>query len=98
MELDTDQDVAYDVVLTKVDVQGNSGWGLFNFYIMQVVKHKAKDLWILFNRWGVIGDTGQFQRTPFGKREDAVKEFCKIFKAKTGNDWKNVKRYLYFQG
>lgn len=90
--MDEEQEVYYDVTMTKIDVKANYGWGLYNFYIMQVVKHKAKDLWILFNRWGRIGDDGQFQRTPFGRKEDAVKEFAKIFKAKSANSWENVKR------
>jgi predicted DNA-binding WGR domain protein len=38
-------------------------------------------------RWGRIGDTGQYQRTPFPSADAAVEEFKKIFKAKTGNAW-----------
>ena len=60
----------------------------------QVVYQKGKDLYILLNRWGRIGDTGQFQRTPFPKKDEAVKEFCKVFRAKTGNKWEKVKRYV----
>ena len=47
---------------------------------------------VLFTRWGRIGDIGQFQKTPFGTKEDAIAEFKKIFKSKSGNDWANVKR------
>lgn len=57
-----------------------------NFFL-QVVHHKGKKLWILFNRWGRIGDTGQHQQTPFNTVEEACKEFKKIFKSKTGNNW-----------
>ena len=57
-----------------------------------MVYQKGKDLFILFNRWGRIGDTGNYQRTPFPKKEDAVKEFCKVFRAKTANKWTSVKR------
>ena len=57
----------------------------------QVVYQKGKDMYILFTRWGRIGDEGQFQRTPFPKLSDVVKEFSKIFKSKTGNDWKKIK-------
>jgi poly [ADP-ribose] polymerase/centrosomal protein CEP128 len=55
------------------------------------VYQKGKDLYILFTRWGRIGDEGQFQRTPFPEKEEAVKEFTKIFRSKTGNLWKNAK-------
>ena len=55
---------------------------------------KGKELYVLFNRWGRIGDDGQYQRTPFPQLNEAVKEFQKIFKAKTGNPWQNVKKYV----
>ena len=55
--------------------------------------HEAKELYVLLTRWGRIGDTGQYQRTPFLSRDEAVKEFTKVFKSKSGNAWKDVKRY-----
>ena len=48
-------------------------------------------MYILFTRWGRIGDSGQYQHTPYHKLSEAVTEFCKIFRAKTGNYWSNVK-------
>jgi len=52
---------------------------------MQVVHEKVKDLFILFNKWGRIGeyDEGQYQRTPFRNLADAIAEWSKIFKSKT---------------
>lgn len=45
-------------------------------------------MWILFTNWGRIGHgCGQYQNTPFGKAEQAVEEFEKIFKSKSGNEW-----------
>ena len=43
----------------------------------------------MFTNWGRISgyDRGQYQNTPYGSAEQAVEEFEKIFKAKTGNDW-----------
>jgi len=78
----------YDCMLTKVDVKSGT-YGINNFYKMQVIHNIVQDLYILWNRWGRIGQQGQFQRTPFPSAEDAVTEFCKIFKAKTGNVWKD---------
>ena len=60
--------------------------------LFQLIYQPGKDLYILFTRWGRIGDEGQFQHTPFQKREDGVKEFCKVFKEKTGNKWEDVKK------
>lgn len=60
----------------------------------QIVHQKGKDLYILFTRWGRIGDSGNFQQTPFPHQDDAVKEFRKIFRAKTSNDWPQANRYI----
>ncbi len=55
---------------------------------LQIWKEKHKNLWILFTNWGRIGHYGgQYQNTPFGSAEQAVSEFEKIFKAKSGNEW-----------
>lgn len=59
---------------------------------IQVVHQKGKNLWILFNRWGRIGDSGQHQRTPFSDPAEATAEFRKIFKSKSGNEWEKKDR------
>jgi len=84
--MDPDVKTHCDVLLFKIDVRAGT-WGIYNFYKMQVVHQKGKDLYILFTRWGRIGDDGQFQQTPFPRCDEAIKEFRKIFKSKTGNDW-----------
>ena len=72
----------------KIDA-AYGAWGMYNFYRMQLWKEKNKDLFILFTNWGRIGEYGgQFQNTPFGNAEQAIEEFEKIFRSKTGNDWK----------
>lgn len=58
------EDGYYDVLLSIVDVQ-HGVWGINNFYKMQVIHDKVKDLYVLWTRWGRIGTTGQYQRTPF---------------------------------
>ncbi|XP_059175605.1 poly [ADP-ribose] polymerase tankyrase-like [Physella acuta] len=82
----------YDVLLTKVDVKQGE-WGLYNFYQIQLVFQPSKSLYILFTRWGRIEDKGQFQHTPFPDREQAVKEFMKIFREKSGNKWIDIKNF-----
>lgn len=52
-------------------------------------------LYMLWNRWGRVGDIGKYQRTPFQKRDEAVEEFEKIFKSKSGNLWANRKVPLF---
>ena len=51
-------------------------------------------MYILFTCWERIRDTGQYQHTPYHKLSNAVVEFNKIFRAKTGNYWSSVKRCL----
>ena len=72
----------------KIDVTYGV-WGMYNFYRMQIWKEKDKDLFILFTNWGRIGEHGgQYQNTPYGSADQAIEEFEKIFKSKSGNDWK----------
>lgn len=90
--IDGELGLHYDVLMTKVDL--NYGvWGRYNFYKLQIIRQKGKDLYILFTRWGRIGTIGQFQQTPYRSLEEATKEFCKIFKSKSGNNWQDVKSF-----
>ncbi|KAI8784708.1 poly [ADP-ribose] polymerase tankyrase [Biomphalaria glabrata] len=84
--------IPYDVTLSKVDVT-QGVWGMYNFYKMQIIHQTAKNVYILFNRWGRIGDRGQYQHTPYQTLQEAAKEFCKIFRSKTGNDWNNLNKF-----
>eukprot|EP00397_Hematodinium_sp_SG-2012_P000188 GEMP01000188.1.p1 GENE.GEMP01000188.1~~GEMP01000188.1.p1 ORF type:complete len:2470 (+),score=540.92 GEMP01000188.1:61-7470(+) len=74
-----------DMLGVKVDVKRGS-YGENNFYQMQLIREKYKDLYVIFTRWGRIGDQGMFQRTPCESLEHGIKEFVKIAKQKTGYD------------
>lgn len=76
----------YDLYMTKVDIQAGQ-YGGNKFYKMQVVRQTNRDVYVLFTRWGRIGDFGQHQHTPQPTKEKAIEEFCKIFKSKSGNEW-----------
>uniref|UniRef100_K3W5K5 Poly [ADP-ribose] polymerase n=1 Tax=Globisporangium ultimum (strain ATCC 200006 / CBS 805.95 / DAOM BR144) TaxID=431595 RepID=K3W5K5_GLOUD len=76
----------YDALLTKVDVK-NGRFGLNVFYRLQLVQDEIQGIFIVFTNWGRIGETGKYQNTPFHSFDDAVAEFKKIFRAKTGNQW-----------
>jgi len=78
----------YDLEMTKVDIQ-QGPYGGYRFYKMQVVRQTNRDVYVLFTRWGRVGDPGQYQQTPFATKELAIEEFKKIFKSKSGNDWEN---------
>jgi ankyrin repeat protein/predicted DNA-binding WGR domain protein len=81
-----------DVYLTKVDIKkGQFGGNVF--YRMQLLHEANRDVFIVVTRYGRIGDQGQHQLTSFAKREEALHEFCSIFKSKSGNDWKDAEHF-----
>ncbi|XP_060068797.1 poly [ADP-ribose] polymerase tankyrase-like [Ylistrum balloti] len=92
LTMDDSQGIPYDVLLSKVDVSCGT-WGMYNFYKMQIVWQKGVDVYVLFTRWGRIGSQGQFQHTPFQKKAEAIAEFGKIFRSKTGNSWSNINSF-----
>ena len=49
----------YDTVMIKIDVKA-SYYGVNAFYVIQLLHDKAKDMYLLWTRWGRIGDFGQF--------------------------------------
>lgn len=69
----------WDVYLTKVDLK-NGIYGDYVFYKMQLLYDTNRDLYVVFTRWGRIGENGMNQRTPFNKVDEAKEEFKKIFK------------------
>ena len=76
----------WDAYLTKVDLK-NGIYGDYVFYKIQLLHDSVRDLYVVFTRYGRIGEDGMNQRSPFNKVEDAKKEFCSIFKSKTGNEF-----------
>lgn len=79
----------YDFVGVKVELT-HYGGSENMYYKMQIVRDPGKDLFVLITNWGQVGDYGgQKQETPMGNREEAIKEFQKIVKAKTGNLWED---------
>ena len=78
--------------MIKIDIKA-SYYGINVFYLMQLLFDKAKGIYILWTRWGRIGDFGQYQRTPFPTLVAAQIEFIKLFRQKTGNKWEEVNNY-----
>lgn len=82
----------YDLIMTKVDIR-RGGWSENLFYKMQVLHEKNRNVYILFTRWGRIGEEGAYQQTPFATKEECIENFCKIFKDKSGNLWENKDKF-----
>ncbi|KAH3758814.1 WGR domain protein [Pelomyxa schiedti] len=87
----------YDLLMMKVDIKSGA-YGVNMFYKMQVLYNSVKDIYILWNRWGRVGDPGQFQNTPFSNCAECIKEFESIFKAKSGNLWSNREHFQKQKG
>ena len=49
----------FDIMMSKVDVK-RQFYGVANFYVIQVIFDKVKNIFILWTRWGRLGDMGQF--------------------------------------
>lgn len=64
----------------------NGIYGDYVFYKMQLLYDSNRDLYVVFTRWGRIGETGMNQRTPFNNIDEAKTDFKKIFKQKTGGN------------
>ena len=79
----------FDVMLVKVELP-HSMYSMNLFYKMQLLIESNKKLYILFTNWGRVGTQGQHQQTPFFRFEDAKKEFMKVFKEKTKNEWEEI--------
>ncbi|CAD8047889.1 unnamed protein product [Paramecium primaurelia] len=82
----------FQCLMSKVDIV-NKNFHKNIFYKMQILLDRNRNNYILFTKWGQIGEVGQFQMTPFENLETTIKEYCKIFSSKTGgNNWKLIKR------
>lgn len=88
-----ENDKPWDCYLTKVDLK-NGIYGDYVFYKMQLLYDSNRDLYVVFTRWGRIGETGMNQRTPFNNLDEAKQDFKKIFKQKTGgNDFEDLENF-----
>ena len=57
------------------------------FYKISALHNHVQGVYILWTRWGTVGEDGQYQRTPYSTRDECVAEFLKVFKSKTSFPW-----------
>jgi predicted DNA-binding WGR domain protein len=60
---------------------------------MQLLHDTNRNLYLVYTRWGQVGEDGMNQRTPFETLAKAKQEFHKIFKDKTANDFSKMPEY-----
>ena len=80
----------YNTNLSKVNIN-KFLYGEFLFYHIQLLVNDKKKMYNLITRWGRFGDIGQHQNTPFTDKNEAIKEYNKLFLSKTGNEWDKIK-------
>lgn len=78
----------YDCVLNQTNIGVNSN----KFYIMQALECGTND-YVLFIRYGRIGDNGVSINKIFKNINSVITEFEKVFRTKTGNNWYNTDNF-----
>jgi predicted DNA-binding WGR domain protein len=74
----------YSCALNMADVVNNCN----KSYIMQLLERNG-ETYVLFSRFGRVGQIGQMATEIFVDKDLAIKEFCSIFYEKTGIAWSN---------
>ncbi|KAH9119295.1 hypothetical protein LEN26_008482 [Aphanomyces euteiches] len=67
------------------------------FFHMQIIQD-GFGLWTIFTRWGRLSENGEFKIVSTPSLDSAIKQFEKIFKEKTDNEWKNRNNFVVKQG
>lgn len=69
--------------------QTNIGANNNKFYNLQLIQ-KENGSFVMFSRWGRVGENGQFSAIGVSDLEEGKKVFCQKFRDKTGNDWTEI--------
>ncbi|MCO5611892.1 hypothetical protein L7F22_066151 [Adiantum nelumboides] len=79
-----DGNTIYNTTLSLSDLST----GVNSYYVLQIIEHDGKDIHHLFRRWGRVGNSkiGGSKCDKMSK-SGAIREFKKLFREKTGNEW-----------
>lgn len=97
--VDPDDSVIFDVTLSQSDSGDNAN----KFYRMQLLKNTTTGTWCTWTRWGRVGENGQSAILGSGSFSEAMVQFEKKFKDKTGNTWADrngplkAKKYTFIE-
>eukprot|EP00727_Mastigamoeba_balamuthi_P014275 m51a1_g9470 hypothetical protein (661) ;mRNA; f:574726-577270 len=88
-------DCVYDCMLNQTNIGSNNN----KFYVIQVLKEDSGNSYYVWNRWGRVGERGQFKLMPCGSNlQKAKSDFEKKFKDKTVNLWANRNKFVKHAG
>lgn len=74
-------DGAFSCTLNQTNIKSNAN----KFYIMQIISTGQKYIWYV--RYGRIGERGVVSHDEYTSELDAIRDFKKQFRTKTGNSW-----------
>jgi poly [ADP-ribose] polymerase len=77
--------VVYSCTLNQTDIVANKN----KFYIMQILCNKDQTIFDLYIRYGRISENGKIINKKHATMQNAISDFAKQFKAKTGNVFGN---------
>ncbi|KAF5557973.1 hypothetical protein FPHYL_7568 [Fusarium phyllophilum] len=83
--VDPDSGLIYDASLNQTNSSANNN----KFYRIQVLKNPKSTDFKTWTRWGRVGEMGQKAILGNGTVDDAIKQFQKKFKDKSGLAWDN---------
>lgn len=100
VHVDPEDSVIYDVTLNQSDSSANAN----KFYRMQLLKNTLNSSqWFTWTRWGRVGEDGQSAMLGGAGFSEAMGQFHKKFKDKTGNTWDDrngpikAKKYAFIE-
>jgi predicted DNA-binding WGR domain protein len=84
----------YATVLNQTNITDNNN----KFYIIQLLVDND-DKYYVWTRWGRVGENGQNNIDEFDDvKKDAIEEYKKKFKTKTGNKWEKISSFEFKTG
>ncbi|KAI0391358.1 poly polymerase catalytic domain-containing protein [Xylariaceae sp. FL0594] len=79
-----DDGVIYDAALNQTNASNNNN----KFYRLQILR-SASGSFLVWARWGRVGEYGQAKKQPVDSLEEALRNFQSKFKSKSGLAWDN---------
>lgn len=84
---------AFTCMLNQTNIKNNNN----KFYQIQLIETGPGN-YIVFQRWGRVGENGRAMSDRFGKVDKAIACFEKKFKSKTNNNWENRANFKPYSG
>lgn len=92
--LTTNGGKTYSCTLNVTNISGGSNSN--KFYIMQIIL--TRTAFVLYTRYGRIGEKGTINQKPYNSEYHVVKEFERIFYSKTKNKFGDGKPFIKYPG